>query len=1465
MSDSIVLSGRRHQWELKEFLGKGYSGEVFHVSDPRRPNIDGVLKRPDISNKVNPLIEQAKQIEQEQNILDILSPKIITRNDFSVKVCKVLDRSKKGVEDPRNFFAVTAKASGESILEIAERYRSHNIPFPRLTLLRVLYGLYLQLDLAHSSNITWNDVKPEHLFWDSENHLLTVIDWANGEFVEANGITKNLNFSIEGDYFLFVEGLANFVNENDPVLSALLGWPDSKSWRREITSVNTLIEKIQVHLQSETNKLNNILDNVAQIIKQPARSFEQLQNLISLQDQFIFYGEKSNFSKVESFAKKLSLYLIQEKGFEEGFEEEFEKSVSAIMHLPEIEQGKWLLLRDINRVVASEKENFTESIRAAILTHALEDEWELALWGVFKVKIKFADSEPSWWNKLSQDIRKKTKVGNATYPIIAVQALVELLNKKQREINQSDPLMFEVIRNLDTIIDELNGFILVWKMPLAPQTDKKTYGLQYPFLDIIDGLNKKYANTTDPIKSGLEAIDLCLSVPRKYIADLLSDWEKWGEKDYSGMRLKLPLIFARDPDLSRLYNADIALLKVEEWRNNLLVAPQKTDYPKLISIGKDIEVALGECEWLKEIIEALELLSGGSSARDVVFKNPTVSTYLPWLKEMDPPAPVPVPVPVPAPTPPPAPLPDPEAHALELFYDNLKLGNLHQAIICIQRGTSSSFSTPYIKAVKQIEAILGLSPAQGGKLISIGPLSPNDSESINLLELIKRLHAWMPKQQKLGNSLASIQDSPQVLREWPIVKSIIELSKSFSEKNSAFAQSLKNILETNDSIDPRNHGMDLRKSLADINSNLEHERENWNGWINNVDRILGDGSSLAAAIINLLKESQDTQDYIKSLDESKKKFASLAHRLDAFQTLGVYTPEQWKNAETFLIEVIKLNCPAIPSISVRENWQIQFSQIRYGSPTSRETALKNLNENHPLHHWLKNAQFTTSSDKPTDRFATKSEYKPVHSESNWMWNLSIIGIMLLSCIVLFIAWVEITDVDIRCWLNPSCITQEPTKPPKKQPSPTKENPTVIPTITVPPTQNDQPENLHTPSAPIIFPIITVLPSQTRQPENFNTHPNSIPDPLGSVQPAECQTYLQYFDSHQWDLYFDDIAHLTSEQYQKLEDACLWSYTQAQKENDIKFYQAMDNISSSNLDAARNTVESIIKKPLKNTNPSELFFLIQKARIINSMCNLPTMKLADAKTINRFIKYSNWLVRSNGIDEQVFFEICQENYNAFQARIISATLDQSQIISLDYLSSALLAIADLPNDCSFIPQQRSIVFAIEPEFINCLQYGQLSENAKLLDDQGKNRIFSLTTNFCFSPNLFPREEHFGIVVSQNGIPGGQAFVLSFSQPLQAHLYAYNDYRELAVTDVLLDGTPIQLDEANLKLCQPVSIQLNKVGNIIFWGNEQGIPQILPIVIPDEYRMFPLEFGLITPTVNGMEIQIDKINLGLGDLP
>src|SRR5512133_103463 len=210
--ESDIVSGQLSAWVLLKKLGEGDAGEVFLVESLLEKQA-AILKRPVRSAFASDVIRQTSQITTEGKILKTLSSALKMDSDFSVTVPDLLDQSKPGTAFSERLFIIIERARGFDLSFLARTARVGMVSgaetqadtpeekrflqtlaesgrMPERILLNALSALLGLFERVHQRTfdidgievhgILWNDVKPEHLYWDPWRAQLTIIDWGNG-------------------------------------------------------------------------------------------------------------------------------------------------------------------------------------------------------------------------------------------------------------------------------------------------------------------------------------------------------------------------------------------------------------------------------------------------------------------------------------------------------------------------------------------------------------------------------------------------------------------------------------------------------------------------------------------------------------------------------------------------------------------------------------------------------------------------------------------------------------------------------------------------------------------------------------------------------------------------------------------------------------------------------------------------------------------------------------------------------------------------------------------------------------------------------------------------------------------------------------------------------------------------------------------------------------------------------------
>ena len=244
--ENEILTGQQSSWTLNRKLGEGDAGEVYLV-ESLTGGRTGVLKRPQKSAFTGDVLRQATQIKNEGLVLKTLAGINLPKDGLKANSPALLDQSKPGSDFGDRLFIVVERAEGFDLSFLA-RISHMGLPeedpdapimlpthvlllnsiaengrVPERILLACMAALLETLHLIHLKpgevgnepveGYVYNDVKPEHVFWNPENGAITLIDWGNTQLL-VNGASRDRQFSAQDDYRQFVEAMGKFLSSS---------------------------------------------------------------------------------------------------------------------------------------------------------------------------------------------------------------------------------------------------------------------------------------------------------------------------------------------------------------------------------------------------------------------------------------------------------------------------------------------------------------------------------------------------------------------------------------------------------------------------------------------------------------------------------------------------------------------------------------------------------------------------------------------------------------------------------------------------------------------------------------------------------------------------------------------------------------------------------------------------------------------------------------------------------------------------------------------------------------------------------------------------------------------------------------------------------------------------------------------------------------------------------------------------
>jgi serine/threonine protein kinase len=664
-----AVQGRHQSWNLIKKLGEGDAGEVYLVESvlDHQP---AILKRPRRASFFSDVLRQASQIRTEGSILLGLPKSALPSQDLHIKIPALIDQNKSEHELSEKTFIIIELARGLNLKQLSQLIRfgtasvdlhdeiseylsliqiwSQFTEFPAPLLLRILIAELDLLENIHSvrlrsgnsskPGVIWNDVKPEHLYWDPFQLCLTVIDWGNSQFLEITNVTKDRQYSAVDDFRQFIQEMGTFVAEANPALYSRLEWPENSSGIDLFNeAILPLKEKMSALYAVDTETLRSLRKQEGELYSTSRPELEHITEFERLQLRLAAHGEMPDIFAANNFMSAAAYQMVSESRFVE-----FHQICEYAAKIPATSPDKWKLLDDLATVSAQavESDPTAQPALSNALTAGVAGDWISALWELF---IFFAgDPMPDWWEKISQQIRI-VSLGlepDAIPPYTLLARLyftlrAELNRKGEQRLNQAAGVRngseigveaFHWQAGEDLLITFRGEIINKWKM-LEP--DPPNSGIAYTEVDsLVEPVEKLLPGTH-------EQLDKMLAQPKAQVQLVLDAWE---QRDFELARRGLRSILLWDPDRARLFTAEKTLGAASQWLARVRKGAAKDEpfYDFLTSVeldGRLLRNQVGSAKWLDQTLEALKRLRRGTRSVDLMIEYPEILDHLPWLNE----------------------------------------------------------------------------------------------------------------------------------------------------------------------------------------------------------------------------------------------------------------------------------------------------------------------------------------------------------------------------------------------------------------------------------------------------------------------------------------------------------------------------------------------------------------------------------------------------------------------------------------------------------------------------------------------------------------------------------------------------------------------------------------------------------------------------------------------------------------
>jgi len=663
MDNEIVL-GQQSSWCLLKRLGEGDAGEVYAVELLNKAGPLAILKRPTRSAFSGDIFRQASQIRTESRIIKAISTAFERDAARMVGVPALLDRSKPGADFQERYFIVIEQAPGldlgflgrvtqlglssqddlsgldpetQAFLTAIARTRR----IPERMLITILLRLVDLLDEIHSLRLTedgtdawgivWNDVKPDHLFWDLQRGFLTVIDWGNARFLDADKTTSDRQFSWMDDFRQLFEEMGRFLAIVAPELAARINWPGQLSVENASPSgIAALKERMEAVLAQETQSTADARDMETTLLQSSTGEDSPLAEIEAVQARIIESGEMPDYAGALRFAASFAARLTMEDRLEE-----VRPLCEWASALPGADPAQWSLVSDLVQIPGRSEGEQRQLFLAAIQA-ALARDWEMMIWNVL-VAIQ-GYPVPDWWLDITTLVRRRAlgPEGEMPRPLVALnrlmlsmQALVRRMEDRlarqpgqPREMSNSLELARELLRRLKE--DALAGWP---QLEPDPPDSSLSYAPVHSLLVEISLLLADEGRTTLAAFSHAEA----------QVKTVLEQWEK---RDFLAAAQALHHLLLWDPDRRRVLSAERAVSAAPDFLDAVHIGPKPGDnFPQWITLlefqGRQLRNQVGPATWLDAILESCKQIRKGAWPADLFKTNPGLLRELPWLSRFE--------------------------------------------------------------------------------------------------------------------------------------------------------------------------------------------------------------------------------------------------------------------------------------------------------------------------------------------------------------------------------------------------------------------------------------------------------------------------------------------------------------------------------------------------------------------------------------------------------------------------------------------------------------------------------------------------------------------------------------------------------------------------------------------------------------------------------------------------------------
>lgn len=598
-----TVQGKQNAWQVLEVIGSGDAGEVLRV---KSSTTSAVMKRPLQSVSGGTILRQARQIEQEAQILARLAGINSRRNGLQVHSPLLIDTSPEGTSGSSQFFMVSEQITSQSISAILGQMHENSTTLSQVLVLKVLAATLQLLYAIHRMGILWNDVKMEHVFWDEANQTFSFIDWGNGLLFDPSA--ENLLTHPRSDYQqLFSEGRL-LLAQNAPELIPALDWPVdfSNFTLQDLPALQLRVEYMAHHLAMRVSEYHLLFARY----REHCDSLQDFYKLTELRNELNALGVQTDPDALPKAATRVLLKSLDK--------DDFTSCVETYQGLKEAHALQWPIIG----YLLDNQHLFPANNLQDLLRAILEEDYHQAVWICANTPRLMTSHEIS--HPVINSIRQLSGLPATKQSLISqqLQALADSLHIHILRARAGNQLPPEALQQLSDLTAQLDLLIKNWGQAIDQQ-------LGVAYLQVREIL-------TQLRQMGLQTVNPILQAIQNVLADFRQIYQAWHKAEFDETLHSIRALFFIEYDQESLVESHRIIRDWTSWVQDMRNGPHPqqslNQFARLMLQNQPPIPGLDSPPWLQAYQSLCQNLEQCHDLPALQTKAQQEGWALPWLQ-----------------------------------------------------------------------------------------------------------------------------------------------------------------------------------------------------------------------------------------------------------------------------------------------------------------------------------------------------------------------------------------------------------------------------------------------------------------------------------------------------------------------------------------------------------------------------------------------------------------------------------------------------------------------------------------------------------------------------------------------------------------------------------------------------------------------------------------------------------------